>query len=181
MAPRKYINKMVDAYTRMFGEPPKRKYSSPLEKGDHPETDISPLLDEEGITQYQSLIGMMQWAISLGRFDINTAVMTLSSFAMMPRQGHLDRAKRVCGYLWKMKHAIIRFRTGTPDYSDMTEQSGDWDYSVYGNNYKITPDDAPPVKGNEVMFTHYVDAYLYHDLITVKNNRCTTPDKPDTD
>jgi Reverse transcriptase (RNA-dependent DNA polymerase) len=169
MAPRKYIDKMVDAYTRMFGEPPKRKYSSPLEKGDHPESDLSPLLNDEGITQYQSLIGMMQWAISLGRFDINTAVMTLSSFAMMPRQGHLDRAKRVCGYLWKMKHATVRFRTGIPDYSNMTEQPGNWDYSVYGTNYEIIPKDAPVPKGRKVVFTHYVNANLYHDLLTGKS------------
>jgi len=37
----------------------------------------------------------MQWAVSIGRWDIQTAVMTLSSFRAQPRQGHLDRAKRV--------------------------------------------------------------------------------------
>ena len=54
--------------------------SSPLEKGDHPELDTSELLDPTGVQQYQSLIGSLQWAISLGRFDIATAVMTMSGF-----------------------------------------------------------------------------------------------------
>ena len=36
------------------------------------------------------MIGAMQWAISIGRFDIATAVMSLSSFRVAPRIGHLD-------------------------------------------------------------------------------------------
>jgi hypothetical protein len=47
-APRKYIDRMVSTYERLFGERPSRKFSSPLEKGDHPEIDTSDLLDEEG-------------------------------------------------------------------------------------------------------------------------------------
>jgi hypothetical protein len=35
MAPRKYIDKMMVNYERMFGEKPKQTYHSPLEKGDH--------------------------------------------------------------------------------------------------------------------------------------------------
>ena len=80
MAPRKYIERMIASYERMFGEKPHANVYSPLERGDHPELDNSELLDKTGIQQYQSLIGSLQWAISLGRFDIATAVMTMSSF-----------------------------------------------------------------------------------------------------
>jgi hypothetical protein len=107
MAPNKYIDKMVSKYEQMFGCKPSTKVSSPLEKGDHPKIDTSDLLDEKGIQQYQSLIGAMQWAVSIGRIDITTAVMTLSGFRTAPRIGHLDRAKRVYGYLYKMKYAMI--------------------------------------------------------------------------
>jgi len=44
---------------------------------------------------YQSLIGSLRCAIRIGRFDIATAVMTLSRFRVSPRQGHLDRGKHV--------------------------------------------------------------------------------------
>jgi hypothetical protein len=57
MAPRKYIEKMLDNYERMFGEKPRLNIRSPLKKGDHPELDDSELLDEDGIQQYQSIIG----------------------------------------------------------------------------------------------------------------------------
>jgi hypothetical protein len=84
MAPKKYIKKMMMGYKQMIGEKPSTKVHSPLEKGDHPELDTSELLDQTGVQQYQSLIGSLQWAISLGRFDIATAVMSLSSFWALP-------------------------------------------------------------------------------------------------
>ena len=166
MAPRKYIDKMIDEYKRMFGESPKQNVLSPLEKGDHPELDETEFLEAKGITQYQSLIGCMQWAISLGRVDIATAVMTMSAFRPAPRIGHLDRAKRIVAYLAKMKHAIIRFRTDEPDFSDLPEQDFDWANSVYGDFEEIDTEDFPTPIGNYVQLYHYVDANLYHDMIT---------------
>jgi hypothetical protein len=166
MAPRKYIEKMIGAYEQMFGTRPKACYSSPLEKGDHPELDMSDLLDEKGIQQYQSLIGAMQWAVSIGRIDITTAVMTLSGYRTAPRIGHLERAKRVYGYLSKMKHAVIRIRTDEPDYSDLPDQEFDWTYSVYGNIREEELPNAPEPLGKYVTLTHYVDANLFHDVLT---------------
>ena len=43
---------------------------SPLEKNDHPELDNSELHNEEQITKYMSMIGQIQWAITLGKYDI---------------------------------------------------------------------------------------------------------------
>lgn len=168
IAPRKYIEKIIDNYKRLYGTPPKHA-QAPLEKGDHPELDTSELLDQEGITQYQSLIGSLQWVISIGRFDISTAVMTLSGFRSAPRKGHLDRAKRIFGYLAKMRHAAIRIRTEEPDYSDAPDPQYDWSYSVYGDCKEDIPRDAPRPLGKYVTLTHYVDANLMHDISTGKS------------
>ena len=86
MAPKKYIDRMSEIYLRLFGTKPRTTFTSPLEKGDHPELDTSPELGAKGIKQYQSLIGAVQWAVSLGRLDICTAVMTLSSFRVAPEK-----------------------------------------------------------------------------------------------
>ena len=166
VGPRKYIERMVMQYESMFGTKPKGGYSSPLVSNDHPELDTTDLLDEDGIHQYQSLIGTLQWTISLGRFDIATAVMTMSGFRTAPRSGHLDRVKRICGYLSKMKHGFIRIRTDEPDYSDMQAADYDWTRSVYGNVTEELPKDAPEPLGKEVVLTSYVDANLYHDMVT---------------
>jgi hypothetical protein len=126
IAPKKYIEKMMASYEQFFGSKPSQKFKSPLEKGDHPEIDTLEFLDSTKPQQYQSLIGAMQWAVSIGCLDITTAVMTLSSFRAMPRRGHLDRVKRVYGYLSKMKDGIIHVRTDEPDYSGLPEQDLDW-------------------------------------------------------
>jgi hypothetical protein len=118
ISPTKYIDKLVKTYEKLFGESPKQVVTSPLEKGDHPEVDTSELLDAKGIQLYQSMIGALQWVVSIGRFDVITAVMTMSGFRVAPRKGHLDRLKRIYGYLSKMRHASIRIRTEEPDYSD---------------------------------------------------------------
>ena len=65
-----------------------------------------------------------------------------------------------------MRDAVIRIRTAEPDYSGLPEHIFDWEYSVYGNVREILPDDAPPPLGKFVTLTHYVDANLYHDLVT---------------
>ena len=109
---------MIDNCVRFFGEKPKPVFS-PLAPGDHPELDSSDLLDLEGTKIYQSLIGALQWVIQIGRFDVATAVMTMSRFRAAPRKGHMDRVKRIHGYISKMRHAVIRIRTEEPDYSSV--------------------------------------------------------------
>ena len=39
-------------------------------------------------------------------------------------------------------------------------------YSVYGNVEELIPDDIPEPLGYNVVLTSYVDANLYHDMIT---------------
>ena len=143
----KYIEKLNKNYERMFGELPRQNYTSPLEKGDHPEVDTSEFLDAKGIQQYQSMIGALQWMVTIGRFDILTAVMTMSSSRAAPRKGHLERLKRIYGYLSKMRHAAIRIRTEEPDYSDLPDLEHDWARSVYGEVKELIPHDAPEPLG----------------------------------
>jgi hypothetical protein len=82
---------MLVNYEQMYGEKPREK-SLPLEKNDHPEKkmDESDFLEDDDIVKYQSMLGACQWAISLGCMDIQTAVMTMSHFRVLPRKGHLE-------------------------------------------------------------------------------------------
>ena len=167
MQPRKYIERMLAGFEQTFGEKAlNARIRSPLERGDHPELDTSELLDDVGREKYQSLIGSMQWAISLGRWDIMTAVMTLSSFRPSPRVGHLERAKRLCCYLANFKDATIRFRVDEPDYSMLPPQTIGWDQSIYGDVREDVPQDVPEPLGNYVTTTSYMDSNLFHCMLT---------------
>ena len=85
-------------------------------------------------------------------------------FSYCPQKGHLERLRRIYGYLSKMRFAAIRLRTEEPDYSDIPEHEYDWSNSVYGSLGEITPTDAPEPLGKFVTLTHFVDANLIHDV-----------------
>jgi hypothetical protein len=163
--PVKYIQKMVATYERLFGTKP-RSYKSPLDNNDHPELDTSDILDIEKVKIYQSMIGALQWVVQLGRFDIAPAVMTMSRFRAAPREGHLERVKRMYGYLSNMRHGYVRVRTEVPDYSHIPEKHYSWENTCYAGAKEILPNDAPTPKGRAVQLTSYVDANLYHDMIS---------------
>ena len=162
-----YLERLFAMFERIFGHPP-RHYFSPLSQGDHPELDTSEFLDDEKTKLYQSLIGALQWVVTIGKFDIYTAVMTMASFRAQPRQGHMERVKHIFGYLSKFRKSSIRVLTDEPDYLSLPDVDYDWKYSVYGNVEEIIPSDAPKPLGKPVMTTTYVDANLYHCMLTGK-------------
>jgi hypothetical protein len=99
---------MLINYETMFGSKPK-EYSTPLAEKYHMELDNSELLDDRGNKQYQSLIGALQWFVTLGRFDIHLGIATMSSFRVAPCQGHLECLKRMYGYLSESKLVLPDF------------------------------------------------------------------------
>jgi hypothetical protein len=156
---------MLFSYENMFKGQPK-EYVTPLEKGDHPELDNSEFCDAQGIRFYQTMIGQFQWLIALGRFDTFTATMSMSRWRVAPRVGHLERLKRMYGYIKKFPDGFIRYRTDEPDHSGIQEPAYDWSSSIYGKVQEMIGEDIPEPKGKPVILTTYKDANLYHDLIT---------------
>ena len=116
--------------------------------------------------KYLTMVGQLQWLVTLGSFDIHAQVATMSRFIAAPRQGHMDRLKRIYSYAITMKDYGIRFRADQPDYSFLPDQDFDWTYSVYGYVQEILPDDMPDPLGKEVITTTTMDANLNHCLAT---------------
>jgi hypothetical protein len=80
--------------------------------------------------------------------------MTMSGFCIAPRVGHLNRFKKIYGYLLKIKQTSIRVRTEEPDFSDLPDNVHDWTYSVYGNVEEFLPVGAPEPLGKHVTLSH---------------------------
>jgi hypothetical protein len=72
----------------------------------------------EEISIYQMLIGCAQWAVTIGRYDIQCTTNTLPRYASAPRQGHMDRALRILGYLKHHSKGKLRFDPSEPNYED---------------------------------------------------------------
>ena len=49
------------------------------------------------------MVGQLQWLVTLGRFDLHAHVATMSRFRAAPRQGHMDRIKRIYVYALGLK------------------------------------------------------------------------------
>ena len=151
----------------MFKEKP-RKSRPPLEGGDHPELDTSELWDEHQTKQFQTLIGQLQWLISLGRFDIAVHVMSLSGSELNPGRDILIEPRGLlgiyCSYLMGQSDSEL----GSPDFSSLKDQEYDWSRTVYSGACEQIPHDIPKPLGKHVQTTHYIDANLHHDLATGK-------------
>ena len=112
------------------------------------------------------MIGCLQWAVSLGRFDIQTETMTISRYRVAPRIDHLNRLKIMYGYLKKFSSAAMRVKILEPDLSNLPDQDFEWCHTVYGNVEELLPKGAPKPLGNAVTTVTYTDANLYHDMLT---------------
>ena len=119
--------------------------------------------------KYLTMVGQLQWLVTLGRFDIHAQVATMSRFRAAPMLGHMDRLNRIYSYAIRTKDYAIRFRTEQPDYSFLPDQDFDLTYPVYGNVHEILPDDMPNPLGKAVTTTTTMDANLNHCLVTGKS------------
>ena len=78
----------------------------------------------------------------------------------------MDRLKRIYGYLKKFSSAALQVRTGHNNFDELPSQEFEWCNNVYGNVQELIPTDAPKPLGKPVTTISYVDANLYHDMLT---------------
>jgi hypothetical protein len=147
-----------------------KRINTPLATGDHPELDDSPLLDAKGTQQFQTLMGVANRLIQIGRTYIMNANTQLSKYQVLLRYGHLGRAKRVFGYLKGHLNSAIAFDTNYIDYSDLSNIKYDWQ-EQYADAEEQMPSNAPEPRGKEVQISCFVDASHADDVI---NRRSTT-------
>ena len=93
----------------------------------------------------------------------------MSRFRLAPKIGHLERMKRLYGYLVKTKHFAIRYRTKELDYSHLPKQEYEWTRTVYRNVKEEIPKDVPKPSEKRVITTTFLDANLLHEIVTGKS------------
>jgi hypothetical protein len=133
------------------------RFSTPMTTGYRPELDYSPFLNDPAATYYMELIGILRWAVELGRIDIMVAVSLLSSYTMQPRAGHLDQVFHVFGYLKRNKRATIIFDEKRVNWNEAAFLEHDWT-DFYHNATEQLPPNAPVPRGNPVQMNCFVDA-----------------------
>jgi hypothetical protein len=135
---------------------PGRK-STPMTSGYRPELDYSPLLSDEAANYYQQLIGIIRWAVELGRLDVFPNVVLLSSYLMQPRVGHLQEVYHIFSYLKHNPIAVMVFDDRYVEWNEADFPQYDWS-QIYRGAEEAIPPNMPEPRGRAVQINCFVDA-----------------------
>ena len=140
MTSKKYVRnavKTVEEILEEDGEGFKLKTTAktPLPTSYKPEMDDSPELNSELLSRYRQLIGILRWAVEMGRIDIYVEVAILSQYLASPQEGHLQAAYHIFSYLQrrpvvKMVFDPVDVSLDETAYNDAQPQ--DW-FDYYGH------------------------------------------------
>ena len=162
-----YIHQILPKMAELLGLQQFAKRETPMDVNYHPELDTSPLLDVDGIAKYRSLIGSLNWILTLGRFDIAYALSSMSRYNMAPRKGHMDAVSRIFGYLRKHSKGKIVIDPSIPKVRNEANVSTGFDWNeFYPDACEDIPSDCPPSCGKMAHLTCYVDADHARDKLT---------------
>lgn len=119
-------------------------------------------------SQFWQLIGILRWAIELGRVDIYFEVSVLSQFLASPREGHLEAVYHIFAYLkGHPKFSIMmdprRVKLDESAFADVGISS--W-RDFYGDVTKELPPHMPESLGNVVDITCFVDSDHAGNVVT---------------
>jgi hypothetical protein len=102
---------------------------------------------------YQSLIGILCWAVELGRIDINVHTAMMSSFMAQPCVGHFEQVLHIFAYLKHHDCLTLVFEEIKPTFRESAFNQCDWS-EFYPEAQEAIPLNMPEQpKGNSVNIT----------------------------
>jgi Reverse transcriptase (RNA-dependent DNA polymerase) len=149
--------KVVEDELALVGKSLKRKAPTPMASGYRPELDATPYLNPDRASYFMSLMGILRWAIELGRIDIMVEAGLLSRFQAAPREGHLEQMFHIMAYLKQHNHSRLVFDHSYPTFTGLNQNEVDWQ-EYYPGAAEPIPPNMPEPRGPEVSMTCFVDA-----------------------
>ena len=145
------------------------EYKTPMDVEYHPEMDETALINAEMHTRYRSMIGSLNWLISIGRFDIQFSTTLMARYGHAPREGHLKAVIRILGYVKKFNKAKLVIDPTMPPHENYPyDDLNNW-HDLYPDSLLEIPYDAPKPKGPPVRITIWVDADHARDKLTCRS------------
>ena len=164
--------KNVDDYRYKHGLAPLQKSKAPWPTNYRPETDVTPELEPQQASYYQSLIGILRWIVELGRVDINMEVSAMASMMALPREGHLKVLFQMFGFLKLRHNAVMVFDPTEPDIDATQFTREDWSGTPYGICNEDIPPNAPEPRGVGFIMRAFVDSDHAGDIVTRRSRTC---------
>jgi hypothetical protein len=163
-----YLAKTLAAVETRFGKLEtifKYTIDTPAPTNFHPDIDDLDFLDEDGTTLYQSNIGIIRWAIELGRADLVHFGSTMAKFSVAPRIGHLTALSRGFVYIKRHLQSRILIDPGIQPWEHLTWTSKDWSCFYPDINNEVLSYDMPTPRGKSVQIIVFCDAAHATDLV----------------
>jgi hypothetical protein len=145
------------------------KPNTPMQAGYRPELDVSPVLGPEQADYYQSLIGILRWAVELGHIDIYIDVALLSSHLAEPRIGHLQQVFHIFSYIKHHTNSHLVFDPNYVAWEQANFNETNWK-EFYGDVEEPIPPNAPSPKGHPIQINAFVDADYAGNKITRRSH-----------
>ena len=178
MVSKQYVKAAVETVTNLLLEdgrelkPPsaKKAHKGPLPTTYKPELDTTRELNPDKVQRYQQIIGILRWAIELGRVDILHEVSIMSQYQANPREGHLEALYLIVHFLSNNPMKRIVFDPATPLANDAAFY-GDADWTeFYGDIQEEEPPNMPEPLGRPVQITMFVDANHANNVVTRRSH-----------
>ena len=144
----------------------------PMSTQYRPELEDSHELEGQEITYYQELIGVLRWAIELGRVDILHEVSLLSAHQAAPRRGHLDMLIAIFVYLKQDPKRTLYF---SPELPNLDETEFLNNQAAFQEQYRGVvepmPHNLPPPRGRgNLTITAFADAAHASNRVTRRSH-----------
>ena len=133
----------------------KSKAPTILPSGYVPELDGTKELDDEMTGMYHQYIGVLRWAVELGRVDICGEVSMMAAHSALPRVGHFEAVMHMFAYLKTHERSKVVLDSSYPVLPEVVKH--DWE-TFYGKVKEEEPPDAPEPRGQPVNMVTFVDA-----------------------
>ena len=133
-----------------------------------PEIDTTPELSPTDAVYYQSLIGMLQWMVELGRVDICIELSTMYSNLALPREGCLEQLYHIFAHIKKYYNTEMMFDPTVPEINESYFERKDWTASEFGHieGQEAKPSNTSEARVMGVTMHSKVDADHAGDSIT---------------
>ena len=175
-SPRTYVKNSILVVERLLEEDNegyvlKSNARSPFPTGYKPEVDVTDELDQPLASRFMQLIGILRWAVEIGRIDIYLETSLLSQYQANPRFGHLEAAYHIFAYLKKHPDmGKLAFDSHAPDIDEsFFHANADWT-AFYGDVTEELPPNMPEPRGHPVTISAFVDANHAGNVVTRRSH-----------
>jgi hypothetical protein len=175
-SPRDYVNNAITTVERLFEEDNegyglKKNVKNPFPPNYRPEVDVTRECGPELTSRYLQLIGILRWAVELGRVDIFQEVAVMSQYQANPREGHLEALYHIFAYMKAHKDwGKIAYDSKDPNIDESVfNNNADWK-DFYGDVEEELPAKMPTPRGNSVTISAFVDANHAGNIVTRRSH-----------